>query len=229
MVGREESIRGDERFIVVSAERGERHRALLAYRARDRSLGENAEEPAPKRRPSLEPVETVQRRDPGLLRNLLRDRAAAHEGDGDANHALVMTPHKRLECGFVAVQDGGDDLHVAGHGFCCTGGRRGGSLDGGRRHVVTTSSSSLSEFPPAPWSASCDSAGTARSATPNASENVGNWAMVSVRIATGISARIASTAWWIHSPARGATAQAPTSTSRRRSTTTDSVPRGSRS
>ena len=62
---------------------------------------------------------------------------------------------------------------------------------------------------------------------PNASEKVGNCAIVSLRTASGISARIASTAWWIHSPASGATAQAPTSTSRSRSTTTPKVPVGS--
>src|SRR6185503_5430089 len=227
MVRSQESIRRDERLVVIGAERRERHRALLAYRTRDRSLGENAEEPAAKRRPTLEPVEAVQRRDPGLLRNLLGDRAAAHERDGDANHALVVTPHKRLEGGFVAVQNGDDDLHVAGHGLRCSRGRCSGSLEGRRGHVVTTPSSSLSNLAPAAWSTSCDSAGSARSATPNASENVGDGAMVSVRTLTGISARMASTAWWIHSPASGATRQAPTSTPRRRSTTTDSTPRGS--
>ena len=42
-----------------------------------------------------------------------------------------------------------------------------------------------------------------------------------------MAARMASAAWWIHSPASGATAQAPSSTWCRRSTTTPSAPEGS--
>ena len=44
-----------------------------------------------------------------------------------------------------------------------------------------------------------------------------------------VSALIASTAWWIHSLASGATAQAPTSTCRSRSTIALKTPLGSSS
>src|SRR5262249_54016881 len=66
----------------------------------------------------------------------------------------------------------------------------------------------------AQWSTptSMVSSGSERRALPSASEKVGNWAIVSSSTASGISARMARTAWWIHSLASGATAHAPTST-----------------
>ena len=45
---------------------------------------------------------------------------------------------------------------------------------------------------------------------------MGNWLTESSSTGSGTSAFTASTAWWIHSPASGPTAHAPTSTSRSR-------------
>ena len=68
------------------------------------------------------------------------------------------------------------------------------------------------------------SSGSARSAVPKASEKVGNCAIVSFRTAGDLGAD-REHAVWIHSPASGAIAQAPRSTSLR-STTTPRCPSG---
>ena len=79
-----------------------RRRARLTNREGLGPIGTDAEDPGPQRRAAFEPIERSEHVAPGVLRDLLRGGAAAHERHRDAHEAPVQLAHERGERDFVA-------------------------------------------------------------------------------------------------------------------------------
>ena len=92
----------DGRRVVLGRQRGERHAARLARAARLGLVDEDREDPRLQRRAALEAVEAVDDAEPGLLHDLLRDRAVLHVGARHREHRAVEAGDERLERLLVA-------------------------------------------------------------------------------------------------------------------------------
>ena len=136
----------------------ERDAAALALAAAHRDVGEDPEDPGLERRAALEPVDPAHHRDPGLLHDLLGDRARGHVGLRDPDHRRAVAVDQLGERRLVAVAESGDQVRVAArrpHRRLSAQGRRNS-----RAPTGTAPSSSRTSLRPARSSASPDSTGS---------------------------------------------------------------------
>jgi hypothetical protein len=141
VVGRTESAQIHERLArskLARSELREGDGAALAGPALACDVREDPEDPGAEGGPLLEPIETLDDREPRLLRHLLGCLGFSHIEEGDPDHRVVVPRENRLECARVAapeplhqhvVRRGG--IHHAYH-VGSGGGRRGRGL---RRHA----------------------------------------------------------------------------------------------
>jgi hypothetical protein len=111
----QEPIRVDRAFGAVQVARGERRerdRPTLTLGPRLGDVREDPEQPGLERRASFEAADAGERAEPGLLHDLLGNRAVAHEQHRHPEHRRAVRPDERQEDRFVARLEALDDQRL---------------------------------------------------------------------------------------------------------------------